>query len=91
MPSSSWLDDSAEDLDPREYPDEDDFDFHDDSSDLISCPQCESEIHEESPKCPVCGYYIIDRTSLWTGRPVWWIMLGLLGIFAVTFALAFGQ
>ncbi len=72
----------------NEYHDEyDDYD-EDDSSELRPCPECGAEIYEDSQQCPVCGNYITFGSSgAFSGRPVWWILLGLAGIVALIAAL----
>lgn len=70
-----------------------DFDesFADDSqTDLIKCAQCGEYFYDEAICCPVCGTYVTDDTTIWSGRSRWWIVLGVLGIIAVTLALALG-
>lgn len=88
MPTSRWNDDISDeyddDLDDEGYTD-------DESSELISCPQCRAEIHEESEQCPVCGTYVIHGTSFWSGRSWLWIAFGALGIAAVILVLLFGM
>jgi hypothetical protein len=79
----------AMELDSREYPDEDEND-DDDHAVVLPCPACGAEINEEAPQCPVCGTYITHGASIWTGRPVWWIVLGALGILAVVLTLFIG-
>jgi len=39
---------------------------------------------------PICENYLESRGSaaFWSGRPWWWIVLGLLGAVAVTIVLA---
>jgi hypothetical protein len=88
-----WVDDddedrydSFDDLGDHEYPDESD----DDEPVLVDCPECGGAMHEEAEQCPLCGAYVIHRTSLWMGRSLWWIVLGLLGIGAVIVVLALG-
>lgn len=63
--------------------------YADDSPDLIDCPVCGAEIHEDSLQCPRCGDYLTADTSHWSGRSWWWTALGLLGILAVLLGLAF--
>jgi hypothetical protein len=79
-----WSDDE---LDEREYPDEED-DAADDSDTLetVECPECGREVYEELEQCPHCGQYITHDTRVWTGKPWWWIALALLGIVAVLWA-----
>ena len=65
----------------------------DDESDTIECPECGADIYEDAERCPSCGRYIIHSSRsdyLWTNRPAWWIVLGVLGILAMIVALAFG-
>jgi hypothetical protein len=33
-------------------------DDHDEDEELVPCPYCRAEIHEESVRCPRCGKYI---------------------------------
>ena len=32
----------------------------DDDDDTVSCPNCGRELYEGIPKCPQCGFWIID-------------------------------
>lgn len=87
MCAASW-DDSA-DLDDREYPDPDPWE--DDSTETIDCPSCGAEVYEDAERCPVCGDYLLrDTTSVWSDKPAWWLLLGILGIIAVATALTIG-
>lgn len=67
-----------------------DDNFEDQFSELLPCPECGAEIYEDAEVCPACGYYIVHTHTIWAGRPIWWIILGLLGILAVMLALASG-
>jgi len=78
----TWFndDDRADD----EYPDDED-----DSTDTMACPRCGAEVYEDAVRCPVCGDYIgHSGGTAWTGRPFWWILLGVLGILALIAVLA---
>ena len=59
-------------------------DDEDDETPTASCPECGAEVYEDALRCPVCGDYITPTSGdhLWTGRPLWWIVLGILGIVA---------
>ncbi len=82
------MDDEAEDdFEDSDYPEQWD---DDDPSDVVDCPACGAEVYEQAEQCPACGEYIIHETNLWSDRPVIWIVLGLLGIFAVVYVLIFG-
>ena len=87
MPYANW-DDSAEELDDREYPDVGDWD--DDTSETVVCPECGAEVFEDADQCPACGMFIIEDTQFWSGKSNFWIALGILGIMAVAVALIFG-
>lgn len=76
--------DSDEYLD--DYEDFDDDLTHDDEEvDLVECPKCHAEVYEDSVQCPVCGSYITHSTSVWQGKSLTWVVLGLLGIIAVIY------
>ena len=63
----------------REYPD-----IEDDEEMTIPCPKCGAELFDDD-QCPSCGWYLIHDTRAWSGKSIWWIALGLLGIIAVAF------
>ncbi len=92
MPSDpEWFDEPENEIEDNEYPDgdfdNDDFD-DDDSTETVPCPECGAEVYEDAVCCPACGTYITADNSIWSGRPGWWILLGLLGILAVIVVLA---
>lgn len=76
-----WQDHEFDDPD-----DVDDSDSEDQAADTIRCSQCGAWIYEDSVRCPHCGWYVTPDTSPWSGRPVWWILLALVGIAAVLIA-----
>lgn len=43
----------------------------------IPCPECNQPVHEDSPRCPSCGYYITDEDAPIQPKP-WWIIVGSL-------------
>ncbi len=62
-----------------DYPDEED-----DSTATVECPACGAEVYEEAEQCPACGNYTLHADDyLWKDRPIWWIVLGAMGIAAV--------
>jgi len=70
-----------------DFDDTDDSDTDDPAADTIRCSHCGASIYEDSVRCPYCGWYVTPETSPWSGRPVWWILLALLGIAALVVAL----
>jgi hypothetical protein len=72
----------ADELEDWEYPAPDDTD--DDASETIACPACNHPVYEDAVKCPHCGTYItIGATSVFAGRPWWFVILASAGIAAV--------
>jgi hypothetical protein len=67
--------------------DEDDFVEEPAEVDLVPCPACGAEIYEDAEQCPKCGQYIVPDTRAWSGKPLWWMLLGLVGIAAVIYTL----
>jgi len=81
-----YFEDSGDELLDDEFPDENQ---HDDApSQTIPCPECGADVYEDAVRCPHCGNYITHDTRVWSGRPLWWVVLGLLGILATILALA---
>lgn len=79
MTNSEW-----DDVDDDEYPDEDEGD---DASETRPCPHCGEEIYEEAEQCSVCGEYVTFPSRGLSERPLWWTLLGLIGIAAVIYGL----
>lgn len=85
-PDKSWDDDedSPDDFD-EDFEDSDDEDFGNDDSEVLPCPSCGFTVYEDSPWCPSCGQYVTfpsGAAGVWSGRPAWWILLGILGVVA---------
>lgn len=88
MPAASWDDSPDHDYDDHEYPGAESWD--EDTTDTVPCPACGAEVYEDAVQCPVCGEYVTSDTRIWSGKPTWWIALGVLGIIAVATALILG-
>jgi len=83
-----WFEEPGDELRGDEYPDDDldddfDDDFDDEHSQTIACPECGTEVYEDAVQCPVCGVYITHHGNVFSGRPIWWILLAILGVLAV--------
>lgn len=67
--------------------DDGDYDYYpDEEAALEPCPNCGKDIYEDSEQCPFCGEYVTfdhGYAAVWSGRPLIWIVLALLGIIAV--------
>jgi len=74
----SWDQEPSDELD----------DEFDDVAETVPCPNCGAEIYEEAERCPECGDYVTFGTNAWSGRPLWWIVLGMLGVVAMVIVLA---
>ena len=83
MSSDLWFEEPDDELDDDEYLDED----SDEANCTVSCPECGAEVYEDAVRCPVCGNYITHHGHIWSGRPSWWILLGLLGIISAILVL----
>jgi uncharacterized protein (DUF983 family) len=63
-----------------------DEEYPDDAEEFgtIECPHCGEEMFEDAPQCPHCGQYLVRETGeFWKDKPLWYIVLALLGIVAV--------
>lgn len=80
-----WFEEAGDELRDDEFPDED---FDDASTETVPCPHCGAQVYEDAVRCPTCGTYITHDTGVWSGRPLWWIVLGLIGVLAAALALA---
>jgi len=66
------------------WDDDDDLGTPDDEPvDTIRCPECRRDVYEDAEACPYCGHFLVADTSAWAGRPMWWIVLGFVGIVAL--------
>ncbi len=75
-------------LDESDDPGFDDWDDEVSAVEMITCPNCGCEVYEEALQCPACGEYVSHATHPFSGRPWWWIILGLIGIGATIYVLA---
>ena len=57
----------------------------DDDAEVLPCPACGAEVYEEAERCPECDEYIVPGSgrNVFLGRPLWWVILGLLGTIAL--------
>lgn len=70
--------------------DMDDPDERDDGDSLTRpCSVCGAEVYEDAEQCPQCGEWLIAANSPWEGKPIWWTVLGLMGVAAVLYVLLF--
>lgn len=56
-----------------EDPDESDMDSPEEPESVLPCPECGFDVHEDAPRCPVCGHYISREHTPIGDRPRWWI------------------
>lgn len=76
-------DEYGDDLD-----DDHDSDLHDSSPDYVPCPMCGEDVLEDADWCASCGNFITHSTSVWSGKPIWWIIAGMLGVLATLIMMA---
>jgi len=81
-----WFEETGSELHDSEYPDTDDYD--DEISETVACADCGQDVYEDAVRCPYCGSYTYQGSHVWSGRPGWWIILGLLGIGATVLTLS---
>ena len=85
MPNDeSWFDEAGDELRDDEYPDDE---SDDDATATAVCPHCGATVYEDAEYCPVCDNYITPDANTSSGRPLWWILLGLAGVVATLAAL----
>lgn len=68
---------------------EDEDDEFDPDADLVVCSECGSDYYDDAPICPHCGAAPSVNTSIWAGRPLWWVALGVLGVLTTLYLLLF--
>lgn len=59
----------------------------DEPVDTVPCSNCGADVYEDAEQCPRCGEWITHGTSALTAKPLWWQIIGVLGIIAVILAL----
>ena len=75
-------DHSDDDLDDREWPDEDDGDPEDEDDQTVLCPHCREPVYEDAERCPSCGRYLSREELPWR-RPVWLVAGVVISLAAV--------
>ena len=80
------FEETGDELRDDEFPDQCD---DDDLTETAPCPGCGVDVYEDAEKCPACGAYISHQSSIFAGRPVWWIVLAVLGVLATIVTLVF--
>ncbi len=60
----------------------------DDATAVVRCSNCGEEVYAEADSCPYCGEFLVGDSSPWSGKPTWFVWLGLLGIVAVLVVLS---
>ena len=87
LSQDGWHDDSDEESWWEDAEDAEAADPDDQVEEVVPCPHCGLDIFEDAEQCPHCGDYVVHHSSNWDGRPIWWIVIGLLGVLATLFAL----
>ncbi len=85
---AAYWDDSSDDVD--DYEDRDALLEDEEGTDTVLCPECGADVYEDADQCPVCGMFMVPDTRFWSGKPLWWIALGFLGLIALAAALVIG-
>lgn len=86
-----WSEDDSNDegdSDFDSYDDDSGFDA-DDETVTVECPKCGCDMYEDAEQCPLCGEWIIQKPTAFTGKPGWYILLALIGIIATIVMLLF--
>lgn len=63
---------------------DDGFDEDDDVAELVACPYCRREIHEDSQRCPYCEQYISGEDAPRQAKPLW-IVVGVIVCLYIVF------
>jgi len=63
-----------------EFPEPDE---EDEGSETRPCSQCGAAIYEDTPRCPVCGSYLVHPSHrVLADRPWWFVLLAVAGVVA---------
>jgi hypothetical protein len=84
MPRRVSEEDDWDDEDVRDGDDEYETDSFDNDEPTVPCPNCQREIHEDSPCCPHCGSYVSREDQPPASKP-WWIIIGTLACLYVIY------
>ena len=82
--TDEWDEFERDNFEDDDFGDEDYAVADDDEAETVECPECGCDVYEDAEQCPACGSYIVhSHAYLWKNRPLWWIVLGAIGIAAV--------
>jgi predicted nucleic acid-binding Zn ribbon protein len=61
-----------------------DDDWNDDAEDdVMPCPYCGREIHEDSVRCPYCESYLSAEDRLGRLKPLWFVLAAIVCLLVV--------
>jgi uncharacterized protein (DUF983 family) len=63
---------------PDEELDEEDIEADADEETTIPCPHCGGDVFDGAEQCPACGSWITGDQRAVTGRPSWFVVLGVI-------------
>jgi hypothetical protein len=63
---------------PDEELDDEDLVEDADGEMVIPCPHCGEDVYDDAEQCPACGSWITGEERAWTGRPSWFVVLGVI-------------
>jgi hypothetical protein len=64
---------------PDDELDDEDLEEEDaDGETVIRCPHCGEEVYDDAEQCLACGSWITGEERAWTGRPSWFVVLGVI-------------
>jgi predicted nucleic acid-binding Zn ribbon protein len=80
--------------DPRWNEDEDDLDDEDwpednDEGETVRCPECGTDVYEDSQHCPGCGHLMERSRPFFSNNTPWWMILGAILAFGACAVLVF--
>ncbi len=65
---------------------DDDYPEEQDETETVVCANCGEQVYEDAPNCPYCGEYLIAKSRRFSdGKPLWYVVLALLGIIATIY------
>ncbi len=77
MIRNTFDEEDDDDSDDWQYDADDEGEFipEDDGDEpTIECPYCGNDVHEDSPRCPVCENYLTREETSTSHKPLWFLV-----------------